>query len=101
MGKHTKDRREFCIRQQLGDTAMVAKAVAERILIDRPLSVQVEGVRVRKDILISIGGLVRCNDALASFDELEVNVSTSSLRSAFHICISLGLSPFHGAARQL
>ena len=50
---------------------MVAKAVAERILIDRPLSVHVKGVRVRKDILISIGGLVRRNDALAGFDELK------------------------------
>lgn len=80
---------------------MVAKAVAERILIGRPLSVHVKGVRVRKDILISIGGLVGRDDALAGFDELEVDVSTSAFLYAFQVYTYLGLLPFHAVARRL
>lgn len=61
----TKDNLQLQARQWLGDAAVRTKAKAERIRCE--FSMQVKGVRIREDIFVSVGGLVRRDNSLAGF----------------------------------
>lgn len=67
----TKDDLELRARQQFRDAAMGAPAIAERLL-GATRTVHVEGIGVGEDVLVSVGGLVRDDEAVAGLDELYV-----------------------------
>ncbi len=67
----------------LGDATVLAKSVAQGILLG-PVAVHVELVRVLKDVLVAVGGLVGSNDALARLDELYRGGLSATRGSLIH-----------------
>ena len=66
----TEHARQFGLGKMLGDAAMRAVSVAQRIFLG-PAAVHVELAGVLKDVLVAVGRLVGRDDALAGLDGLR------------------------------
>lgn len=66
----TKNALKLNTREIFRDTPVVGIPETER-LFGSPLSVDVECIRVRKDVLVAVCGLVGGNDTFAGFDNLQ------------------------------
>jgi hypothetical protein len=65
----TKHCRQLRLGKMLGNASMGAESISKRIL-SRPLSVHVEFIGVLKNVCITVGRLIRGNDAFVCLDML-------------------------------
>jgi len=76
----TEHLRQLRFREMFRNAAVVTESESECVF-RAPFPMHVEDVRIGEDLLISVGGLVRRDDALAGFDNLEAPMSAGFANS--------------------